>query len=403
MRVGIFYYGTEAKNRGLGQLSESLIALGHEPLIVTRSPKSGKMVRQFNNTSVIQIPLSPSHCSYIASTPLPFNPFWKRWTVYLCRKYGLQGIFVREIPVSWQIIAAAKKLRVPVFLDLRENLGAAYAAGNKKKWIRRIFRQRKFVNLYESLVVPRFEHVFTSTDELGLWLTRNYRIKPSSLSTLGNYPSQIFLDQAEVALKNKNKEKRNGAIRLVHVGYVLQNRGIQDIVKALSILIERGINIVFRIIGEGPYLNDIKRLVYREGMEENVEFVAMLPPENVAEALAICDIGVCAYLLNEQTHQTLPGKLFEYMAVGVPVLSSPRRTVIPIIKQNDCGVIYNSRKPELIAESILRLIADRKQMHEMGRKGREAVLKRYNWKVNLDTLEKVLEEDYSVKSKRVTS
>jgi hypothetical protein len=59
-------------------------------------------------------------------------------------------------------------------------------------------------------------------------------------------------------------------------------------------------------------------------------------------------------------------------------------------------VIYNSRNPESIVDSILEIMTHRKKMHEMGIRGRKAVLRRYNWKTNLNILGKVLEEHYSV-------
>ncbi|RLE43896.1 hypothetical protein DRJ22_06400 [Candidatus Woesearchaeota archaeon] len=391
MRLGIFYYGTDAKNRGLGQLSESLRELGHEPIIVTRRPRSGKTIREFNNIPVIQVPSNCTHCAHLVSNPIPLNILWSLWATNLTKKYKLEGIFVRETPLSWQVLTTAKKLSIPVFLDLRENLGEAYAAANKNKKIRRLLRQKRLVNLYESVVVPKFSHIFASTYELAMWLARDYKVKPKDLSVIGNYPSKSFLEQADRAIREKENWKSRNTIRMVHAGYVLESRGLQDIVKALAVLAEKKVVVFLRIIGEGTYTTELKRLVEKFGLNKNVEFLPMLPPENVPKALAKCDIGVCSYLLNEQTHQTLPGKLFEYMAVGLPILSSARKPVVRIIEETGSGLIYRSRKPEDIAEKILELISNRNRMEEMGRKGREAVLRRYNWKTNLDKLNRVLD------------
>ncbi len=57
MRVGIFYYGTEVRDRGLGQLSQLLADLGHETMIVSRAPNSDDVVTQFQDAKVIQLPL----------------------------------------------------------------------------------------------------------------------------------------------------------------------------------------------------------------------------------------------------------------------------------------------------------------------------------------------------------
>jgi len=390
MRFGIIYYGTEAKNRGLDQLAQSLIAIGHKPYIVTRKPKSGVEISHFNGVPVIQFPVSTKHYYTFLSTPLPFNPIWKAWIVSLAEKHKWDGIFIRETPLSWPGIKAGRILGIPVFLDIRENLGAAYESNKTKKSALKRIRQKWLVRLYEKFVLPKFEHVFSSTTELGQWIEYDYGIRSEKLSVLGNYPSKIFLEQAERAFANKDRTKEDNVLRLVHAGYVLENRGLQDVILALSIFKESNYDFVFRVIGDGPYLDELMRLVQEAGIYANIEFIPMLPPEEVAGALAECDIGICSYLLNEQTHQTLPGKLFEYMAAGLPVVSSARKPVERIVEETGCGFIYKSRKPEEIAKVILELAVNKKKRISMGRNGHEAVLRRYNWKSNLDILRSIL-------------
>ena len=396
MHLGIINYGTRAKNRGVDQLAQCLYQLGHQALIVARLPKSGERITEFNNIPILQLPLNVKRFGYLISAPIPLNWIWTRWIVYFARKYSWQAIFVIEVPLAWQVLRAAKILDIPAYLDMRENLGAMYAAGSEERLIRKFLRPKRFVHFYESLVVPKFNHVFTVSQELRIWVTENYKIKPNVISVLSNYPSQVFLEQAEKAAKKKIKRSHEKVLKLVHTGFVKKDRGLQDILKALRILIDREINVALRIIGDGTNLNDLKELVSQLGIEKHVEFLPMLPPENVADALADCDVGLCSYLLNEHTQQTLPGKLFEYMAVGLPVLSSARKPVISIIEKEKCGFIYYSRDPEAIANAIISLTKDLNNAREMGRRGREAVIKRYNQKSNLEVLRKVLEKNNTV-------
>lgn len=393
MRFGIIYYGTQVKNRGLDQLAQCLCELGHQPFIVARRPKSCSTTTKFNNTRVIQVPWNTARLGYIASTPVPFNLIWEKWIIALSKKHEWDGIFVRETPLSLQALRAAKKLRISAFLDMRENLGAMYLAGSRTNLLRRVLRHRSLVHMYESFVVPHYNHVFTVSDELGSWVARHYKIASRQLSTLGNYPSKTFLKQSKEAIKRRNKGYSNHVIRMVHTGYVGENHGLQDIIRAVRILMDKGDNrLILRIIGNGSYLTKLKRLVRQLRIQERVEFWAMLEPENVAEALADCDIGVCAYFLNEQTHQTLPGKLFEYMAVGLPVVSSARKPVVRIIEKEQCGVIYHSRDPETIAQAIDSMCTDSLLLGEMADRGRKAILRSYNQKKNLGVLAEVLEQ-----------
>jgi len=391
MRFGIIYYGTEAKDRGLDQLAQCLMAAGHQAFIVTRKSKNRKRVAEFNGVKVIQMPMGDSRFMHLMTLPLPINWMWKQWVISLSRDLGWHGVFSRETPLAWPIICAARDLGIPAFLDMRENLSAMYKSGRSERPVNSVLKPSWLVRLYESRVMTRFHKIFTVSDELNQWVQSAYRVPSSRISTFCNYPSRPFLDLVEKARLSRNGKKANGIIRLIHTGYIRRNRGLQDVLRALRIVNQTDIKVVLRIVGEGTYLKPLKALARQLSSEKYVEFIDMLPPHRVPEALADSDIGVCSYLLNEQAHQTLPGKLFEYMSVGLPVLSSARKSVTRIIKEVDCGRIYKSRDPKKLASAIFDMISDQTRLKEMGINGREAILSRYNWKTNVDVLQQALE------------
>jgi glycosyltransferase involved in cell wall biosynthesis len=324
----------------------------------------------------------------------PLNPRWSDWIIEYARQHRFNALFQRETVLSLWVRGAGKKLNIPVFLDMRENLAAMYSVGRAKNPFLGMMRHKRFIHCYESYMVPKFDHVFTVSDELGQWARRTYHLNPQKMSNLGNYPSKTFLKQAENALIADRKRSEDDPFRLVHAGYVRENRGLQDVAKALKILIQRDkINVVLRVIGEGDFVNPLKGIAKHLGIAQKVEFIPMLPPDKVAGAMAECDIGLCCYLLSEQTQQTIPGKLFEYMAVGLPVLSSGRKPVVRIVERERCGLAYHSRDPESIASAILSLYKDQTATREMGMRGREAILKTYNYSANLNVVGQVLEEN----------
>lgn len=125
-------------------------------------------------------------------------------------------------------------------------------------------------------------------------------------------------------------------------------------------------------------------------MNDLIDFVPAVPPEKVYEELVECDLGICSYLLNEQAHLTLPGKLFEYMSVGLPVLSSARKPVVRILEKCGNGSIYHSRDPKEIAEKLKFFYESPSLRREMGEKSRNAILNEFNEDTNIKSLEGVL-------------
>jgi len=210
---------------------------------------------------------------------------------------------------------------------------------------------------------------------------------------LGNYPTDLFLENAKYARNEVNSFSTEGPVQLIHAGYVLKSKGIQDVIRALRRLVDRGVGpLKYRIVGSGNvrnYVEPLKALTADLGLEEVVEFEPYPPADELPRTLAACDIGVCSYHLNELTHQTLPGKLFEFMAVGLPILSSARRPVVRILEEENCGVVYPSRDPQSIADTLLPLIESASLRGKMGRRGVEAIQNTYNASHNAEVLEEV--------------
>ena len=51
------------------------------------------------------------------------------------------------------------------------------------------------------------------------------------------------------------------------------------------------------------------------------------------------------------------------------------------------GIILRDREPETMAIEIAKLLHDKKKCEEMGKNGRQKVLKEYDWEKNINTME----------------
>lgn len=76
---------------------------------------------------------------------------------------------------------------------------------------------------------------------------------------------------------------------------------------------------------------------------------------------------------------SLPVKMFEYMAAGIPVIASDFPQWRSIIESNKCGLCVDPLDPRAIASVIDYLVEHPKEAAEMGRRGQDAVIRKYNW------------------------
>lgn len=88
---------------------------------------------------------------------------------------------------------------------------------------------------------------------------------------------------------------------------------------------------------------------------------------------------------------SLPVKMFEYMAAGIPVIASDFQLWREIIEDCRCGILVNPRDEREIARAVDYLLSNPAIARKLGEAGRQAVLKNYNW----DSENLKLEEYYA--------
>jgi glycosyltransferase involved in cell wall biosynthesis len=76
---------------------------------------------------------------------------------------------------------------------------------------------------------------------------------------------------------------------------------------------------------------------------------------------------------------SLPVKMFEYMAAGIPVIASNFPLWQEIFSTSECGICVNPLDPKAIGEAIQYLMDHPDEAEQMGRNGRKAVEEKYNW------------------------
>jgi glycosyltransferase involved in cell wall biosynthesis len=116
------------------------------------------------------------------------------------------------------------------------------------------------------------------------------------------------------------------------------------------------------------------------GLGERVHVLPPVPEREVVGYAASADVGVSPAIpasLNDA--YSLPNKLFQYMAGGIPVVASDFPHLRDIVSGSGAGLNVDARRPDHIAAALRQVLEDREAAAVMGRRAREAVLDRYNW------------------------
>jgi glycosyltransferase involved in cell wall biosynthesis len=154
--------------------------------------------------------------------------------------------------------------------------------------------------------------------------------------------------------------------RLVFVGHVLEKQGLQLAVEAMPSLAKRFPDIELVVVGDGPYLDAIRRLVGDLGIDAAVTFTGFVESEHDVQAyLAAASIGLATYLPTPGTFTfyTDPGKIKLYLAAGLPICVTNVPAIARDLEQRGCAVVVEPTAAS-VAEHVADLLGNQQDLEQ---------------------------------------
>lgn len=112
--------------------------------------------------------------------------------------------------------------------------------------------------------------------------------------------------------------------------------------------------------------------------------------EEMSRLMAQCTIGLISYQRDLGT-ESLPNRLFEYMAAGLAILApSYSPEIVAILESERIGIHVDFENPREIADALGWLVEHPAEVAAMGARARAAFLARYNWDHEAEKLIKMM-------------
>jgi len=147
--------------------------------------------------------------------------------------------------------------------------------------------------------------------------------------------------------------------------------------------------VVFRLgykVPSGYGSENLDKLVDELDARANVDIRESVSFNEMFPILGDCDIGLIAYRRDLGVH-CMPNRVFEYMAVGLPVIApSYSIELADIIKRFDCGLLVDTEKPDALSHAITDLIQRPEEARRLGGNGRRAFREQLNWETEAKPL-----------------
>lgn len=144
-------------------------------------------------------------------------------------------------------------------------------------------------------------------------------------------------------------------------------------------LVRRGVHLQWRLIGSLPEIDWFLAALEQRGTRDRFHISGLVPHDRVASEVRKAKIGIIPLPDLPKFRHNIPQKLFEFMALGMPVVLSDLPPSRPFIGRDQCGILVPPQDYSGYAEAIIRLLQDPGLRREMGREGRRRVEQEYNW------------------------
>lgn len=356
------------------KFSKSLIQAGYRVVVLCNNKDFNKKTDNYDGAIIERV---SSGYNKIAQIPIFLNPFWIARIQCVVRKYSVNLIIVRDLPIALAGILVSKLNRIPVLYDMAENYPEAIkiwkSTGDYEKKIDRIFRNYKFFKIIEKVTCKVSGGILVVVRESRDRLIGD-GVDSGKISIIENTP--ILNTFA------KNNELKNRSNIICYVGGFQYHRGIVDMILAMNIVVKNCSEIKLNIVGDGRQRFDYESLVSRYGLENNIKFVGYLKNDEIYDYIRNSFAGIIPHMKSGHTDTTMPNKIYDYMSQGKAVIVSNAKPLKRLVEEKNLGVCFLSGDFRDLAKQILHLYHENDLTEKMGSNGREAVLGEYNWGVD---------------------
>jgi len=269
------------------------------------------------------------------------------------------------IPYGIILRLLGKRVIYDVHEDLPEDImGKRWIPPYLKKFVRNI------ISLKEFFVSKIFFDIIAATPFI---LERFLKANNNAIN-INNYP--LFNEIPEKARDRFNFNK------ICYIGGINETRGLYELVQACSSL-----NYKVSLSIAGNFLDEkFKEKLKSHHYWGEVDFHGYINRNEVQKILANSSVGIVTLHPTNAYIESLPVKMFEYMAHGMPIIASNFPRWKKIIEDYECGLLVDPTSPDQISNAIKTLIDNPEVAKKMGLNGRNAVITNYNWRQEEDKL-----------------
>jgi glycosyltransferase involved in cell wall biosynthesis len=315
----------------------------------------------------------PEFCFEILEIFYNFIAITRMKKVLEQKKYGL--IYERYAIFNWSGIKAAKRYHIPIILEVNyTSFTPLYRKRNgllkplAHRWDRKIFAAADGIMVVSTYLKDQLR-------ELGI-AENKIIVCPNAADPERFNPEAIKGERVRAKLGLSGKQV------IGFIGGFYPWHGLEMLVDSFSEIKRTIKDVALLLIGDGPSKKAIKTRVRGSGLEKDVVFVNQVAHGEIPLYIAAFDIAV----MPDSNNYGSPMKIYEYMAMGKPVVAPRLGPLEDGIEDGKEGLLFTPQEKAGLIKSIKALLEDTQLRQNMSVAARGNILKRHTWEKNAEAI-----------------
>lgn len=244
-----------------------------------------------------------------------------------------------------------------------------------------------FDTLYK-FTLPNADAIITLSDPIKDDLVTSYGVPKEDISVV-----PLGVDSARFTPNNLQRTPRE-PFDIVYMGSIMSQRNLRICIDAIASE-NLEVDLRFHLIGDGPEdeLNKLRQIAKEAAVKEAVCWHGYIDHQKIPTVLDSMDIAISPLPAHDSYEVSSPAKLYEYLAMGLPILCTDIQAHQKVIIEEQTGFFFEPRSLSSLVNVINRIgELEPEEWLDLQQRVREAG-RENDWSYRMEVIQKVIEKE----------
>jgi phosphatidylinositol alpha-1,6-mannosyltransferase len=164
------------------------------------------------------------------------------------------------------------------------------------------------------------------------------------------------------------------------------------VIRALPRVLKDIPDVCYLIVGSGPAKPMLEELTVSMGVSSSVIFLENVGDAELPSMYGMCDVFVMPSRADLESSD-VEGFGIVYLeagACGKPVIAGKSGGVADAVLDGETGLLVPPESPEMLAEAICQVLADKGYAERLGHQGQERAIQKFSWDAIADRVDRIM-------------